>query len=257
MSTDDDIAAAMRRAATGLAACGPAPLAADVARAGKRRRARRRAFLGAAAAVAVAGTAVGAAIFTAPDQADEQVVAHGPAPRMVPIGEQTARFLLVTFPKTDDRPTPGTLATVLASTDTRRGELLLIGVELPSGKRCVLLQYAAERTPGGGGGGRCSGPGENPYAAGGAFDISGSQELDPAGGNVSAAFGSAPAGAVEVRLTAAAGVRASAPASETGGPWAGRTFFVVQWPVPKSGEITAHTADGDQIARATLPFDEK
>jgi hypothetical protein len=95
----------------------------------------------------------------------------------------------------------------------------------------------------------------DPYAGGGAFDLSGSQELEPAGANVSAVFGSAPAGTAEVRLTSPEGTRASAPAAETGGTWAGRTFFIALWPVPQPGDITAHGADGSQIARAPLPFD--
>ena len=116
------------------------------------------------------------------------------------------------------------------------------------------MRYAAERTPGGGGGGRCSGPRKDPYAAG-AFDVSGSQGLDPAGGNVSVAFGSAPPGTAQVRLSATDGTQSSADAAESGGPWSGRAFYIAAWPAPKPGAITAYDGAGRELAHAPLPFD--
>jgi hypothetical protein len=73
-------------------------------------------------------------------------------------------------------------------------------------------------------------PGRKDPYAGGRLDVSGQQELDPAGGHVSS--GSAPSGTGRVALSSSEGTPLSV-AADTGDPWSGRAFFIAVWPAPK------------------------
>lgn len=257
MRTDADIASALARGTAAIAAASPAPPAEHVHELAQRRRRRRHMRWGGAAACLAVAAAGGALVLAANSQPPDSLIADGTVDsgpvRTLEIGEWTARMLAESFPRTADRPQASDTAVVLNSLDTAKGEIVLIGIDLPSGKRCVLLKYTAERTAGGGGGGRCVGKGDDPYATK-PFDISGSQEMNPQGINTSVVFGAVPAGTARLELRAPSGRVTTVETTDGGAAYGNRAFFLAQWPLPTAVSVTGFDAAGRETGRTQVTF---
>lgn len=162
--------------------------------------------------------------------------------RTIALGPETAALLQHSFPQSTAAYDPGTLGLVLASTDTARGEMVLLGVELPDGKQCVVQRYAT-LIPGGASGSRCGTSREALFD--GPIDVAASEELNPTGDNVSVVWGVLPPGSVRAKLTGDPGRVQTAEAYDGGAKWERRSFFILESPV-LAAEVVQAVGDGGE-----------
>jgi hypothetical protein len=172
--------------------------------------------------------------------------------RTLAIGERTAAMLETAYPQSSRPYSPDIRGDVLVAIDTTKGEVVLLGVELPDGKRCVVQRYTRSETAGGGGGGRCAMSNEELFQ--GTVDVSASEELNPKGPNISVVWGVAPASAERVELRGQAGIVRNAPAVAAAGSWEGLRFFMVESPVIAAEVVTAIGPDGKERGTSRKPF---
>lgn len=203
--------------------------------------------LAALSAGAVLAGGAGVAVVAASPYAAAPALQH----RTVPIDSQTLTMLQAMTPRSD-QPYSGVEGEVLASAQTKKGEVLLVGVETPDGKVCVLQRYADQTTDPAAAGGRCAANRSELFKPG--VDVSASEELDPSGDNISVVWGILPTGAERAELLGERGQARTAPATDGGPDWDHRSFFIVEAPVISAEHVRALGRDGSERGSERKPF---
>jgi hypothetical protein len=142
---------------------------------------------------------------------------------------------------------------VLATTMTRKGEMVLVGVALEDGRLCVIQQYV-RHVAGGGSGARCTDDGATPFSSH-RIDLSASEELlDTGGGTVSVVMGGVPEGTATVVLRGSGTDEEPVRAHAGGSKWGPHGYFIATWPIVPGAEVVALDEDGNELARGPLAF---
>lgn len=251
MNADSDLSAALTQAADDLAGTLLARPADEVLRQARGRQLRRRVLVGTCGLALAATAAVPLSQYSRPR---DQVVqpAAGSAGRTIEIGPRTAALLQQSFPRASAPYSQHALGAVLASTDGAAGEMVLLGVRLPDGKRCVVQRYA-EDVPGAGDGVRCAGAGSTPFA-GRSVDVSAGEDPAAPTSDSVVVWGALPAGTSTVQLRGDDGRVTTVSASAGGDQWDGRAFFITLWPTNLAGTAVAVGGNGRELGNSRLPF---
>lgn len=142
---------------------------------------------------------------------------------------------------------------VLATTMTSKGEIILLGMAIDDGRRCVVQQYVRS-VPGGNSGARCTDDGSTPFGSK-TIDLSAAQELLDAGlGTVSVVMGGVPRNTATVVLQGGQGPERRARAYGGSAEWGPHSYFVAPWPIEPGAEVVALDENGNELAREPLDF---